>query len=134
MQIGLKARLRLISLFPIFMLIGIASYYVYESYVGYEAAIKLQTKLEENKQLNELIGDLSRERGMTVMYMGNSSEATADSLKSQRLIVDKKVSAYIKHLKATESLHDHSGESICYACKVLKTLKQTTALLEMFAL
>ena len=110
MQIGLKARLRLISLLPIFMLIGIASYYVYDSYVGYDSAIKLQSKLTENKKLNELIGDLSRERGMTVMYMGNSSEATAESLKSQREIVDKKVTAYLRHLKSASNLNTHSPE------------------------
>ncbi len=123
MQIGLKARLRLISLFPIFILIGVASYYVYDSYIGYDSAIKLQSKLEENKKLNELIGDISRERGMTVMYMGNSSEATAESLKSQRAIVDKRVNAYIQHLKSTQSLHNHSGEGICFACKSIKSLE-----------
>ena len=114
MQIGLKARLRLISLFPIFMLIGVASFYVYESYIGYDSAIKLQSKLTENKQLNELIGDLSRERGMTVMYMGNSSEATAESLKSQRSNVDKQVAAYIRHLKSTPSLR-----AVCSAARKL---------------
>jgi len=123
MQIGLKARLRLISLLPIFLLIGIASFYVYDSYVGYDSAIKLQSKLNENKKLNELIGDLSRERGMTVMYMGNSSEATAESLKSQRLIVDKKVAGYIKHLKDTDSLHNHTGEGVCFACKSIKSIE-----------
>ena len=123
MQIGLKSRLRLISLFPIFMLIGIASFYVYDSYVGYDSAIKLQSKLTENKKLNELIGDLSRERGMTVMFMGNSSEATAESLKSQRLIVDKKVSEYVKHLKTTEALHNHTGEGECFACKSVASIE-----------
>ena len=123
MQIGLKARLRLISLFPIFMLIGIASFYVYDSYVGYDSAIKLQSKLDENKQLNELIGDLSRERGMTVMYMGNSSEATAESLKSQRTNVDKQVASYIRHLKSTESLHNHTGDGLCFACKSIKSVE-----------
>ena len=123
MQIGLKARLRLISLFPIFMLIGVASFYVYDSYIGYDSAIKLQSKLTENKQLNELIGDLSRERGMTVMYMGNSSEATAESLKSQRSNVDKQVATYIRHLKSTPSLHNHTGDGVCFACKSVKTIE-----------
>ena len=127
MQIGLKARLRLISLFPIFMLIGIASYYVYQSYVGYDSTLKLQSKLEENKKLNELIGDISRERGMTVMYMGNSSEATAESLNSQRSIVDEKVAAYIAHLKDTEALHDHSGDGVCSACKSVKSIEANYA-------
>ena len=123
MHIGLKARLRLISLFPIFMLIGIASFYVWDAYVGYDSAVKLQTKLEENKKLNDLIGNLSRERGMTVMYMGNSSEATKESLDSQRAIVDKKVNAYIQHLKDTQALHNHTGEGECFACKSIESLQ-----------
>jgi len=120
MQIGLKTRLRLISLFPIFTLIAITSYYVYISYVGYDSAIKLQTKLEENKKLNDLIGDLSRERGMTVMFMGNDSDATFESLKSQRKMVDAKVKDYLHHLKSTEALHDHSGTAPCSTCISIK--------------
>jgi hypothetical protein len=65
MQLGLKNRLRLISLFPIFILFALASYYVYESYSNYASAQTLQDKLAENKYLNDLIGNISRERGMT---------------------------------------------------------------------
>ncbi len=92
MNLGLKSRLRLISLFPILLLLSLASYYVYTSYISYQSAEKLQTKLAENKYLDDLLSNLSRERGMTVMFMGNHSEATKKSLMSQRAIVDKKLS------------------------------------------
>ena len=91
MNLGLKSRLRLISLFPILLLLSLASYYVYTSYISYQSAEKLQTKLAENKYLDDLLSNLSRERGMTVMFMGNHSEATKKSLMSQRAIVDKKL-------------------------------------------
>ena len=52
-------------------------------------------KLQENKELNEVITNISRERGMTVMYMGNSSPTTFKSLKAQRDIVDQKLQQYL---------------------------------------
>ena len=95
MQFGLKNRLRLISLFPIIILFSITSYFVYNSYQNYVAAQTLQDKLALNKELNKLINNISRERGMTVMYLGNSSKNTLLSLKKQREIVDKDAKSYL---------------------------------------
>lgn len=102
MQLGLRNRLRIISLLPILILFTLASYYVYNSYVSYQGAQHLHVRLEGNKQLNDLINNLSRERGMTVMYMGSASEATRKSLHAQRSIVDDKIAAYQKHLASIE--------------------------------
>ncbi|MDP3302249.1 MAG: ATP-binding protein [Sulfuricurvum sp.] len=95
MHLGLKNRLRLISLLPILILFTLASYYVYTSYVSFQAAQTLQLRLESNKQLNTMINDISRERGMTVMYLGNASAATLKSLHAQRIIVDASIKAFI---------------------------------------
>ncbi len=95
MQLGLKNRLRLISLLPILILFSLASYYVFNSYNSYQRAQLLQAKLLENKALNEVITNLSRERGMTVMYLGNSSPTTFKSLIAQRDIVDEKIASYL---------------------------------------
>ncbi len=90
MNLGLKSRLRLISLLPILLLLSLASFYVYTSYRDYQTAGELQAKLKENYYLNDLFTNLSRERGMTVMYLGNRSDATKKSLLTQREIVDRK--------------------------------------------
>jgi signal transduction histidine kinase/CheY-like chemotaxis protein len=66
-------------------------------------------RLEGNKQLNDLINNLSRERGMTVMYMGNASPATLKSLHAQRSIVDQKIEVYQQHL--TELVHKNTTEA-----------------------
>ncbi len=104
MQFGLKNRLRLISLFPILILFTLASYYVYSSYNSYISAQLLQAKLTENRALNELITNISRERGMTVMFMGNSSPTTFKSLKAQRAIVDSKIQEYLSKIRANKLL------------------------------
>ena len=94
MHLGLKNRLRLISLLPILILFSVATYYVYTSYLSYQSAQTLQAHLEKSKQLNDMVSNIARERGMTVMYLGNSSEATLKSLRAQRLIVDKKINEF----------------------------------------
>ncbi len=104
MQFGLKNRLRLISFLPILILFTLASYYVYTSFNSYQKAQFLHAKLMENKDLNNLIGNISRERGMTVMYMGNSSPTTLKSLKAQRAIVDKSFQAYYKNIVNNKAL------------------------------
>jgi len=94
MHLGLKNRLRLISLLPILILFSIATYYVYNSYVSYQSAQTLQVHLEKSKQLNDMISNIAREHGMTVMYLGNASAATLKSLHAQRTIVDKKINEF----------------------------------------
>ncbi|WP_457750327.1 ATP-binding protein [Sulfurimonas sp.] len=100
MQLGLKNRLRLISLLPIVILISITSYFVYNSYENYKAAQLLQNKLSSNRELNNLLRNISRERGMTVMYLGNSSPNTLKSLLKQRKIVDKQESLYFQKIQS----------------------------------
>ena len=103
MNLGLKSRLRLISLYPILLLLALAGFYVYTSFQEYQTAGTLQSKLSENKYLNDLFTNLSRERGMTVMYMGNHSDATKKSLIAQREIVDQKLSQLSAKLSTADA-------------------------------
>ena len=122
MQLGLKNRLRLISLFPILILFTLTSYYVYQSYQNFKSAQLLKDRLSENRDLNELIGNISRERGMTVMYFGSDSQNTLKSLIKQREIVDSKFQAYAQNTKNNLVLHDHSrGEIHCPTCINIET-------------
>ncbi|MDQ7067236.1 MAG: ATP-binding protein [Sulfurimonas sp.] len=124
MQLGLKNRLRLISLLPIIILISISSYFVFNSYDNYIAAQLLQDKLSENRELNKLVNNISRERGMTVMYLGNSSPNTLRSLIKQRGVVDEVFEKYLQHVDSKEVLHDHSqGVSNCQTCNDVASLQ-----------
>jgi len=124
MQLGLKNRLRLISLLPIVILISITSYFVFNSYHNYVTAQLLQDKLLENRELNKLVNNISRERGMTVMYLGNSSPNTLRSLVKQRDVVDEVFANYLKHVEKEEVLHNHSkGMENCHTCNNVKSLQ-----------
>jgi signal transduction histidine kinase/CheY-like chemotaxis protein len=128
MQLGLKNRLRLISLFPIVILFSITSYFVYNSYENYKAAQVLQDKLSQNRQLNDLVSNISRERGMTVIYLGTSSPNTLRSLVKQRAVVDKKVQAYRNYVDENTALHEHSqGVESCATCLDTKSLSLSIA-------
>ena len=106
MNLGLKNRLRLISLVPIVILFLITSFYVYQSFVNYKTADLLKNKLSENRYLNELAKSISKERGLSIMYLGNSSPKTLKSLKEQRKIVDKQYKYYFYNTKALDDCQD----------------------------
>jgi len=128
MQVGLKNRLRLISLLPIIVLFSMTSYYVYSSFIEYKAAEQLQDRLNQNRHLNEIIGNVARERGMSAMYLGNKTENILKSLNEQRKIVDKTVSQYIKISQNKEILHTHTDNkksSSCLACSNIESIQQT---------
>jgi len=118
MQLGLKNRLRLISLLPIILLFSITSYFVYNSYQNYVAAQLIQDKLSTNRKLNDLVTNISRERGMTVIYLGNASANTLKSLMKQRKIVDQKAQEYFKEV--TKKGASKSSPSIVNIKKALE--------------
>ncbi len=116
MQVGLKNRLRLISLLPIFILLSITSYFLLDSYINYQNAENLKVNLQHNKSLNNLVDNISRERGMTVLYLGNSSPNTHKLLNKQRIILDAKFKQY-------ETLSLHSTNSIADAIHKIKNVR-----------
>jgi len=132
MQFGLKNRLRLISLFPILIVFAFTSYYVYDSFINLNSAGTLKTKLSQNKLLNNLVGNISRERGMTVMYLGSLSPNTLKSLKKQRLLVDKDYHRYVTHTKSKTDIHNHSNGSSknCVACADLNYINNAYKLIQ----
>ncbi len=90
---GLKSRLRLISLLPILLLLAVSSYVVYNSYEEYKQIKQLQSRVELNKYLESIMKEIAKERGMTSIYLGSKGKKLKSSLKEQRKVVDKKIAA-----------------------------------------
>jgi len=134
MQLKLKNRLKLISLLPITLLFSVTSYFVYDSYTNYKSAQVLHESLVENRLLNELVDNISRERGMTVMYLGNKSQNTFKSLEQQRLVVDKIQEKYLKYVKnnklADKSLDEATKKSIMDLEHSLESIADIRALVD----
>ena len=136
MQFGLKNRLRLISLLPIIILFAMTSYYVYESFNNYVAAGQLKDQLNQNARLNEIVGNIARERGMSAMYLGNKEGNILKSLLKQRKVVDEKVAAYLANDEKILHTHD-SSDKPCLACQniesvasIYKKIKETRPLID----
>ena len=126
MNLGLKNRLRLISLLPILLLFSLTSYFLYQSYSDYQRAQQLQDKLTQNKLLNDLVGNIARERGMTAMYLGKSSKNIFKSLTQQRKIVDTKAQKYLSHIKLLiDEEKSSTSQTECISCKNYDTVKSS---------
>jgi len=124
MQLSLKNRLRLISLLPIVILFFVTSYFVYTSYENYKAAQILQNKLTTNRELNNLLNNISRERGMTVMYLGNSSPNTLKSLTKQRKIVDTLAAKYFKSIQDKKQSQSEATNRLIAALHEVQRLRK----------
>jgi signal transduction histidine kinase/CheY-like chemotaxis protein len=123
MKLGLKNRLRLISLLPIVILFAVTSYIVYSSYTNYVVAHTLQDKMLENRELNELLNSVSLERGTTVVYLGKTTPERLDAMTAQRKVVNTRKAAYISNVENNAVLHNHEkGVENCETCNSLKSL------------
>ncbi len=107
MKYGLKAKLRLIGFVPVLLVFTITSYLVFNSYNTFISAKKLQATLEQNRHLNELIGNVARERGMSSMYLGKATKNIEKSLNEQRRIVDEKSNNFLEFAKNNSDIEQN---------------------------
>ena len=70
MQLGLKNRLRLISLFPILILFSIATYFVYDSYKNYQAVGSFQEKLTADRVLSTIDKEAIQAKREALKFLG----------------------------------------------------------------
>ena len=91
MQIGIRSKLKLISLIPILLLLGFASYFLYQSSTNYFRGQTFNERMIYSSILNDLATQLAKERGMTSIYIASNGKKIKESLSAQRKEVDKKV-------------------------------------------
>ncbi len=97
---GIKGRLRLISLIPIILLFFISSYLLYNSYIVYNQTEEIKKRLELNTYISDVITQVAKERGMTSIYLGSKGKLIKESLQQQREIVNKSINRLNKYLKS----------------------------------
>jgi len=107
-----------------------SSYFVYDSFINYKMAQQLQEKLEQNRLLNEVVGNIARERGMSAMFLGNKTENILKSLNEQRRVVDEKAENYLKYIENNELLHKHTSDGGNSACLTCANMQSTIASIE----
>jgi len=100
-------RLKLISMLPIILLFIVSSYFLFISYTKYYKANELKEIIKNNVQLNVVIKEIGRERGLSSTYMGAESDSHAKKeLLRQRILTDNAIE------KAKTSLKSINQDSI----------------------
>ncbi|WP_457598144.1 nitrate- and nitrite sensing domain-containing protein [Hydrogenimonas sp.] len=98
MQIGVQSKLKLISLFPIVLLLGFASFFLYQSATNYLKVQTLNERIGYNAIVNRVATQLAKERGLTSIYIASNGKKAIERLKKQRAEVDKEVALFNRYL------------------------------------
>ncbi len=91
----IKNKLKLITILPTLILILSAAYLFYDTYVNYEKIKAYKIVAKNNKNLNKLLLELGRERGITALYFASNKDENLELLKMQY----KKTNEAIKEYK-----------------------------------
>ena len=88
MKLKMQSTLKIISLFPLVLLVLFSTYFLYISYNEYHGAVSLEKKIEEAKILNELSINIAKERGLTSTFIASNGHIAKKILAKQRKIVN----------------------------------------------
>ncbi len=100
MQIGVQSKLKLISLFPIVLLLAFASFFLYQSATNYLKVETLNERISYNAILNRVATQLAKERGLTSIYIASNGKKAVEKLKKQRAEVDKEIAVFNRYLSS----------------------------------
>jgi len=81
----IKWNLRLITIVPIVLLILVSTYFLYDAYEKSHITKTLEQKIDSIKALKTLSINLSRERGLSALYLINKNEKIKGLLQEQRV-------------------------------------------------
>ncbi len=102
MRLNSNTSLKLISLFPLMLLLSLSTYFMYTSYVKYQETVKLRSTLQSNKILKNLSINLAVERGLSATYYGGKSKKVVAALKKQRVKTNRAIREFNNYFKNKE--------------------------------
>ena len=84
----IRNRLKIVGIVPIVFLILLSGYFFVTSYLNFEKANALKTILNNNAALSSTLVQISKERGLTSLYLGSAGKEFSASLTKQRASTD----------------------------------------------
>jgi len=84
----IRNRLKIVGIVPIVFLILLSGYFFVTSYLNFEKANAFKTILKNNAALNSTLVQISKERGLTSLYLGSAGKEFSASLTKQRTSTD----------------------------------------------
>ena len=106
----IKWNLRLITIVPIVLLALISTYYLYDSYVKYQSSEHLERTIQSTKALKTLSINISRERGLSALYLINKNEKIRALLSEQRVSTNTAINSILNFNSANKD--DANGHKI----------------------
>lgn len=106
----IKWNLRLITIVPIVLLALISTYYLYDSYVKYQSSEHLERTIQSTKALKTLSINISRERGLSALYLINKNEKIRTLLSEQRVSTNTAINSILNFNSANKD--DANGHKI----------------------
>ena len=99
MKLNSNSSLKLISFFPLLLLLALASYFTYTSYLDYQNTVKFKNKLNANKILKDLSINIAKERGLSATYMGSKGKLAGKALIAQRKLTNANIRKFNNYFK-----------------------------------
>ena len=103
MRLKTQNTLRLISFYPLMLLVIFSSYFLYLEYTRYQASSTLETKIANIHVLSKLAKDLAKERSLSASFFSSKGEISKEALAAQRLATDKTIKEFNDYYKTPEA-------------------------------
>lgn len=91
MELNMKSRLRIISLFPILILFILSAFFLYYFTIKYITAKKYKQELIISQQILQTLKSLGKERTLSALYLAKTPEITRKQLKSTYDLTDQNI-------------------------------------------
>ncbi len=99
LKLNTGSSLKLISLFPLSLLLVLSLYFAYQTYNQYQNNIKVENNLQTNKVLKKLLLNLEKERSFSAVYMGSGKKFGKSSLIAQREETNQAITEFDEYYK-----------------------------------
>jgi len=87
----IRTRLRLTAFIPSIVLLSIAVFFLYDTYVKFEKIQLFKTALTNSIEINKVLREVGKERGLSVIYLTTGGSDYQEKLAKQRLKTDRSI-------------------------------------------
>jgi osomolarity two-component system sensor histidine kinase NIK1 len=120
MKLKTQNTLRLISHYPLILLVIFSSYFLYLSYTQYESTLALKNKVESINVLSKLSIELAKERGVSASFYSSQGSIGKDALLEQRLVVNQAIQDFHTYFQSHE-VSPHIKTVMTFLTKIVET-------------
>ena len=85
MKLSTNSSLFIISAVPLMLIFVFASYFFYKSFADYSKIQSLTTQFDNSRELNKVLEELGRERGLTAAFLGSGGAIGSGEVLKKRL-------------------------------------------------